>query len=386
LKLFILLSRVPYPLEKGDKLRAYHFLKQLSKNNSIILCALNDKKLHPDAYKALKPYCEAIFFIKLTKLRILFNLLRVFFNRLPLQVNYFYSRPARKKILKLIDEHKPDHLFCQLVRMAEYIKESPIPKTIDYQDVFSKGVHRRMKKAAFYFKPFLYLEYRRLLRYEAKVFEHFNNKLIISYPDRDLIMHPRNKEIVVIPNGVDTAYLNPIRTNKLYDLVFTGNMGYPPNIDSAVYLVKKILPLVYIDNPEVKLVIAGANPSKAILNLKSERVEVTGWVEDMREYYAKSKIFIAPMQLGTGLQNKLLEAMAMKIPCITSELANSALQAIDGEEILIGRTDEEYAAHIISLLSDQKKSDVIVEKAYSFILKHYNWDAIFEKVSDIIKK
>jgi sugar transferase (PEP-CTERM/EpsH1 system associated) len=384
LKLFILLSRVPYPLEKGDKLRAFHFIKQLSKKNKIILCALNDKKLHPEAYNALNPYCEAIYFIKLTKLRIFFNLLRVFFNRLPLQVNYFYSRPITKKILKLIEMNKPDHLFCQLVRVAEYIKDSPIPKTIDYQDVFSKGVHRRMEKAAFYFKPFLYLEYRRLVRYEAKVFEYFNNKLIISFPDRDLIVHPKNEEITVIPNGVDTDYLKPQELPKEFDIVFTGNMGYPPNINSAEYLVKKILPIVHLTMPWVKLAIAGVNPANAVLNLRSDKVIVTGWVEDMRLYYAKSRIFIAPMQIGTGLQNKLLEAMAMKIPCITSELANSALKAKENEDILIGRSEEEYAAHIISLLSSREQVYKLTENAYAFILKNYNWDAIFEKLSDVI--
>ena len=106
----------------------------------------------------------------------------------------------------------------------------------------------------------------------------------------------------------------------------------------------------------------------------------------MRVYYAKSKIFIAPMQIGTGLQNKLLEAMAMKIPSITSELANKALNAIENEEILIGRTEEEYVSHIISLLTDEAKRDNLVEKAYAFILKNYNWDNIFNQLDEIINK
>ncbi len=384
MKIFILLSRVPYPLEKGDKLRAFHFIKQLSKKNKIVLCALNDKKLHPEAINALSPYCESIHIIPISKFVIVLNLIKGIFNKLPIQVNYFYSKKAQKTIDKLIVDSKPDHIFCQLVRVAEYVKKYSIPKTIDYQDVFSKGAHRQMEKAAFYFKPVLYIEYRRLVNYEAKVFDWFKNKLIISYPDRELIIHPNKSEIKVIPNGVDTDYLKPKKVKKEYDLVFTGNMGYPPNIDSAEYLVKKILPLVHKINPFVNLVIAGANPSKSVLNLESEHVIVTGWVEDMREYYAKSKIFIAPMQIGTGLQNKLLEAMAMKIPCITSALANSALNAIENEEILIGRTEHEYANHIISLLTNEDKMELLVEKAYAFILKNYNWDAIFEQLDELI--
>jgi len=384
LKLFILLSRVPYPLEKGDKLRAFHFIKQLSKNNKIVLCALNDKKLHPDAIKSLEPYCESIYIIPLARINIIFNLIKGIFSRKPFQVNYFYSKKAQKIVDNIIDDFKPDHIFCQLVRVAEYVKHYTIHKTLDYQDVFSKGVHRLMEKSAFYFKPLLFIEYRRLVRYEAKVFGYFDNKLIISYPDRDLIVHPANKEIKVIPNGVDTDYLKPQNVKKEYDLVFTGNMGYPPNINSAEYLVKKILPIVHQTNPSVNLVIAGANPAKAVLNLKSDKVDVTGWVKDMREYYAKSRIFIAPMQIGTGLQNKLLEAMAMKIPGITSELANSALNAVENEEILIGRSEVEYSKHIISLLTDETRKKYLVEKAYSFILRNYNWDTIFKQLDEII--
>lgn len=384
MKLFVLLSRVPYPLEKGDKLRAFHFIKQLSKKNEIVLCALNDGKLHPDALKALEPYCESIHIIYLSKINIVINFLKGIFNKKPFQVNYFYSKKAQRIINKLIQDIKPDHIFCQLLRVAEYVMHFPVPKTLDYQDVFSKGVHRRMEKAAFYFKPIFYIEYRRLIRYEAKVFNYFNNKIIISFPDRDLIVHPKNEEIIVIPNGVDTEYLKPQNVRKEYDLVFTGNMGYPPNINSAIYLVNKILPLVHKSNPSVKLVIAGANPARSVLSLRSDKIIVTGWVEDMRDYYAKSKIFIAPMQIGTGLQNKLLEAMAMKIPCITSELANCALKAAENEEILVGRSEEEYASQILALLANQEKCDELVEKAYSFILRNYNWDTIFEKLDVLI--
>ncbi len=384
MKLFVLLSRVPYPLEKGDKLRAFHFIKQLSKKNEIILCALNDGKLHPDALKALEPYCRSIHIIYLSKINIVFNFLRGFFNKKPFQVNYFYSGKSKRIIEKLIQDTNPDHIFCQLLRVAEYVLHFPIPKTLDYQDVFSKGVHRRMEKAAFYLKPVFYIEYHRLVKYEAKIFNYFNNKLIISYPDRDLIIHPKNEEIIVIPNGVDTEYLKPQDVKKEFDLVFTGNMGYPPNVNSVLYLVNKILPLVHNSNPSVKLVIAGANPARSVVNLRSENVIITGWVEDMRDYYAKSKIFIAPMQIGTGLQNKLLEAMAMKIPCITSELANSALKAKENDEILVGRTEEEYASHILTLLTNPKKCEDLVENAYKFILRNYNWDNIFEKLDILI--
>lgn len=380
MRLFFLLPRVPYPTEKGDKLRAFHQIKQLSKHHEIIICALNDGVLHQDAIHVLKKYASEVYVIDVPKFTAMISLVRGLFSRRPLQVGYFYSRVAADKIRQLIKITKPDHIFCQLIRVAEYVKNQPIPKTLDYQDVFSKGMERRMATAPFYMKPFLRMEYNRLLAYENEVFGLFDNKIIISQPDRDLIPHPDKEKIIVVANGVDTEFFHPIERKKEYDLVFTGNMGYPPNINAAEFLVHKILPAIGKHNRDIRLLIAGANPNMRVMVLKSSQVEVTGWVPDIRECYAGAKIFIAPMRLGTGLQNKLLEAMAMKIPCITSRLANQALKATDGEEILVAETAEEYALHIISLLDNPALADKIAENGYNFVLKNYNWEAETRKI------
>ena len=123
MKIFVLLPRIPYPLEKGDKLRAYHQIRQLSKNNEIVLCALNDnaKVDEQKAFHALQPYCQSINFIKISKLQILFGLVRAFLKGLPMQCGYFYNRKASRKVDELIQKHKPDMLFGQLLRVAEYI-------------------------------------------------------------------------------------------------------------------------------------------------------------------------------------------------------------------------------------------------------------------------
>ncbi|MBE9480689.1 MAG: glycosyltransferase [Bacteroidetes bacterium] len=385
MKIFILLSRIPYPLEKGDKLRAFYHIKYLSKNNEITLFALNDSKVNKEkAFQALQPYCRSINFFDLSKFSILFNVLLAFFNGKPLQSGYFFSSRAKNRINKIISETKPDHIFCQLVRVAEYVKNQNIPKTLDYQDVFSKGVERRIQPASFYLKPLLKLEYKRLLKYENKIFDYFDNKTIISEPDRELIPHPEKDKIVIVMNGVDTDFFKPIDRKKEYDIVFTGNMGYPPNVNGVEFLVKQILPIVRRNKPEIKVLIAGANPDRKVIAVKSKNIHVTGWVEDIREYYAKARIFIAPMQIGTGLQNKLLEAMAMKIPCISSHLANNALNAKSGKEIKIGNSAEEYAQHIIYLLDNKDKADEIALNGYNFVLNNYNWEKATEKLEELM--
>ena len=384
MKLFILLPRVPYPTEKGDKLRAFNHIKQLSKNHEIILCALNDSTLHEQAIPVLSKYAKAVYILPISKFTILVNLSKTIFTSKPLQVGYFYNKSTASKILKIIEKHQPDHLFCQLIRVAEYVKDIPIAKTLDYQDVFSKGVERRLASSPTYIRPFLELEHKRLLAYEHDIFDLFDNKIIISIPDRDQIPHPEREKIVVVRNGVDTEFFKPMQSEKEYDLVFTGNMGYPPNINAAEFLVKKILPIVIKRKPDIKLLIAGANPNLKVSVLKSSNVEVTGWVQDMRECYAAAKIFIAPMQIGTGLQNKLLEAMAMQVPCITSTLANQALNARANEEILIAQTPEEYADCILRLLKDPELSRKIAMNGYHYVLGNYSWEKETAKLEELI--
>src|ERR1039457_4385469 len=189
MKLFILLPRVPYPTEKGDKLRAFNQLKQLSKKYEIILCSLNDSYLHEDALTVLGKYAKSIYILDIPKPGIIVNLVKTIFSNIPLQVGYFYSKKVKSKINANIETHKPDHIFCQLIRVAEYVKDSPLPKTLDYQDVFSKGIERRLASTPFYFRPFLRMEYKRLLAYEHDIFSKFDNRIIISEPDRDLIPH-----------------------------------------------------------------------------------------------------------------------------------------------------------------------------------------------------
>ena len=388
MKIFVLLPRIPYPLEKGDKLRAFNQIKQLAKRNEIVLCALNDdpKVSEQDAFRALQPYCQSINFIKISKPQILLGLVRAFCKGLPMQCGYFYNRKAAKKIDALIAKHKPDILFGQLLRVTEYIRHKDLPKAIDYQDIFSYGMKRRADIASFITRPVFNMEYRRLCRYEAAIFDDFDVKAIISEPDRALFPHEKRDEILIVPNGVDHDYFKPQEREKQYDLVFTGNMSYPPNVNAVDYLANEIMPIVWKTLPNVKLYIAGATPDPKVKKAASERIIVSGWLDDIRDAYAQSRVFIAPMRIGTGLQNKLLEAMSMRLPAITSPLANASLGAKPDEEILIGCNAEEMAQHIITLLTDKDKAERLAQAGFDFTNRVYDWGKATEKLEEAMRK
>lgn len=375
MRIFVLLSRIPYPLEKGDKLRAFHQIKVLSEKHEVILCALNPlrKTDKQKAFEQLQPYCRSINFIDLPVSGRVVNILRAYFSGFPLQSGYFYSRRANRKIKALIAEYQPDHLFAQLSRTARYLMDVPVKKTLDYQDAFSYGLKRRADKARWLMKPIFRMEYQRMEAFEREIFDLFDHKIIISEQDGDLIPHPEKHTITIIRNGVDTEFFHPLSRKKRQEIVFTGNMKYPPNVDAAQFLAKDIMPLVWQKEPETRLLLAGAHPHKKVMTLGNEKIEVSGWMDDIREAYAGSEVFIAPMRMGTGLQNKLLEAMAMKIPCITTSLANAALQAREQDEILTGNNAPELANAILYLLRNQEKRIKMAEKAFAFVKRNYRW-------------
>ncbi len=302
----------------------------------------------------------------------------------PFQAAYFFNRRINRDIALLIEKHRPDHIFCQLIRTAEYARNIDIDKTIDYQDVFSEGLKRRLRFSPWYLRPLLKSEYNRVKKYEYRVFDLFDKKTIISYPDLERIPHPGRNSIEVVPNGVDTDFFRPDSRDKEFEVLFTGNMAYPPNVDGAEFLVRDIMPIVWRQIPDARVAIAGAYPAARVRALAGKNVTVTGWVDDIREYYWKSRIFIAPMRIGTGLQNKVLEAMATGLPCITSPLANAALRAAPGKQVLIGSGPAEYAQHILSLLQDKKQGTSVGKEGYNFVLKGFNWESTSRKLESVI--
>ncbi|MEX1002720.1 MAG: glycosyltransferase [Crocinitomicaceae bacterium] len=384
MKLFVLLSRFPYPLEKGDKLRAYHQIRLLSQQHEIHLCCLSDQKVTAEWRNELAPYCASIHVLKLRKILIYLNTFLQLFTDKPYQVGYFYQSPVQRKINQLISTIHPDHIYCQLIRTTEYVKNiHNIPKTLDYQDALSKGMFRRAEISRGSKKQLFRAEGKRLSEYENRIFDFFNHHTIISEQDRDFINHPSKDRIEVIKNGIAESFFNyDMPSVKTHQIVFTGNMNYPPNIECAEFLVNEILPLLEDD---VRILLSGASPHQRVLQLASKKVEVTGWVDDIRESYARAELFVAPLFIGTGLQNKLLEAMAMGIPSITTPLTNSALGASPDQELLIAENASQFAEQINRLLNNKKLYGQVQLNAKKFVRENFSWEKSVKQLAHLIQ-
>ena len=388
MKILVLTSRLPWPLDKGDKLRAYYQIRELANNHEVYLfCLASGKEKHLTS--ELSPLQQVTKGLKIQRISTWKRISRLVFAPLssrPFQVHWFYQRAAKQSLDAWVQEINPDLIYCQLVRTASYVKEMHhIPKVIDYMDALSAGMARQSRLAPWFMRWIYRIEYRRLRGFESTVFDYFDGRTIISSADRKLIQHPENQLIHVIPNGIDTKYFKrksaPNTESERPILLFSGNMNYPPNVDAAKQLVNNVLP--HVKTPGVRIVIAGTNPAPEIRTLASENVHITGWLEDIRDAYAEATLFVAPLRIGTGQQNKILEAMAMALPCITTQHVASGFPMMEtAAPLQIANSPEGIARHIDRLLSDSNESKTIGSLSRRWVEKHCDWSASTKKLAD----
>jgi len=385
-KLLVVTPRFPYPIERGDKLRAFHQIRQLTADHEVTLVALSEGPVDPAALDAVtSEHGPTVHVISRSRLTTLFGVLRALLTGVPLTVGYFRSRAAARRIDEIIATERPDRIYCQLIRTAAYGRDRGVPTMIDYQDCFSAAAQRRATRSHRAVRWLFQLEARRVRRYEAQAFAWFDHHVIISEQDRAMLDFAGSDRVEVLPNGVDTEFFAPRATTEVRrDIVFVGNMGYPPNVDAVGLLCAEILPLVRERRPDTDLLIAGARPSRSVRQLEGPGVEVSGWIDDIRTAYARGRIMVAPLMIGAGQQNKILEAMAMGIPCVTTELVNRAIGATDGVEVLIGGTPEEFADHIVALLESPERREEMAAHAQRFVEQRYSWAAVGDRLEELL--
>ena len=382
MKILVLLPRFPYPLDKGDKLRAYHQIVELARQHDIYLFALSHEFVSNSQVEALQPYCKGIHVERLPRLACALNVLCAFIQGQSLQIGYWTTRRAKKAYAAWERQVQPDVVYCQMVRTIPTVEGTHCRKVLDFQDALSLNTRRRMERSHGLLRPILKYEYRVLQRVEQEALRTFDATTVISPVDQAALA----PTVTLVPNGVDTDYYNathyPLSTT--HSICFTGNMSYAPNVDAARWLVKEIMPLVWEQCPYgINVLIAGADPKPAVKALAGPKVTVSGRLDDIRTAYASAKMFVAPMRIGSGMQNKLLEAMAMGLPCVTTTLAAAPLGATTWEHLLVGDTAEQLADLIVKLGIEELHNS-IAEGGHRFVQEHYSWSAAVAPLEKIL--
>lgn len=373
MRLLVLLPRFPYPLDKGDKLRAWFQLRELAKRHEITLCALTHEDVSEASMAAVSPLCRRIEVVRLGVLESALGVAQSALAGEPFQAGYFYSPRAHRTLERLVAEARPDHAYFQLVRTARYARGLDVPLTIDFMDAFSWSTRRIAEHDRGLTGVIRSAEASRLVDFEARVLERTSRGAIISAQDRDRLSSPRRNGMMVVPNGVDLDAFQPRAAEPRYDMLFVGHMSYPPNVAAAHTLAREVLPLVQKEIPGATLRIAGTHPTPAVLRLRSDSVEVTGWVDDMPGCYASARVFVAPILLGAGMPNKVLQALAMGLPVVSTPDVSSAIEGSD-EVLRVGSSSAELAAHVVELLRNPARAKQLGEAGRALAESRYRWD------------
>lgn len=381
-RLAIIASRFPWPLDKGDKLRLYHQIKSLSTEFEIYLFALNDEKVEANEQKNVGKYCKLIFTYNFSNIKRIFHLASRIFSKKPWQVSWFYSKEIHDEIKKQCKNLKIDLLYCQLSRTAPYKDGLEVPSIVDYQDAFSLNYSRTAEKSMGLRKWFYQSESKRMKKYELKMLSQFDKSIIISKHDASHI----SSDIEVITNGVNLDHYALKQADKNFDLLFTGNLDYLPNKKAIEFIIHELIPILVIKFPEIKILIAGRDKTDKWTNKNLKNLTFHTNVHDMRTEYEQSKIFIAPMFTGAGLQNKILEAMSMSLPVVSTSEANQSLKANEDKEICIARDAQSMTEHIERLLLNEEERNLLSLHARKFVERNYSWEQANQKLIGLFKK
>jgi len=378
MKILIALSRFPLPAQKGDKLRAWQQIQFLSEKFDITLICLSDKLPSSEELNAVKPFCKKILICPIPFWQRILPLFLGIFKQWPFQVSYFYSEKAKQIIRNEIVQENHNLCYVQLVRMGETVPIIPgVKYFMDYMDAMSKGMLNRTPFVSGPKKWFFQLEASLLKRYEKRIGDIYDGYSVITNSDAKALDLNHPEKLKVIPNGVDSRFFTypPVAwEERPNDVLFSGNLAYFPNVEAAKFLVKVIMPLVWAELPETKVILAGIHPAAELVALESAKVKLTGFVPEMATIMQQSKVYVAPLFTGAGLQNKLLEAMAVGIPVITTPLANEALGAKPEIDLIICKDAPAFAKQILALLYDAQKAQKIAGSGRQFIETHYRWE------------
>lgn len=358
MRILIVTTRLPFPPYKGDKLRIFNIAKYLAQRNQVKIVSLIKSKKEASYINELSKYKIEVVPVYLPLWKKLLNVTLGLFSAKPLQVSWFYSKKMKVMIKKLIDDIKPDVVFYYLIRGAQYFDENFAEKTLnvlDLIDAISLYLYRFYNIEKNPIKRFLiFEEFKRVLSYE-KIAEKFDISFLCSNFDMEYLKSKGiNANFKVIYNGINESFFE-FGDNIAYDpkrIAFVGNLSYFPNTDAIYFFVREILPYILKKEPNAKFYIVGQNPPFKIKMMSSENIVVTGFVDDIKYEYLKSAVVVAPIRFGAGMQNKIIEAIALGVPVVTTTLSLNGLPPELREFVFVADQPEEFAIKVINVLNN----------------------------------
>lgn len=364
------------------RVRPYNLIKRLSTTHDIALVSLVVDGYERAMVKDIEEYCVSVDLVSLPKWQAYAHCLLALPSVTPLRVAYYRSSAFARRIREVIHRQNIDVVHGELIKVVPALKtalaDEGIPVLYDSVDCISWFLQQQMDTTRnFLKKAFVYSELQRMRRYERKTLADFDQLIITSASDRDRLekLVDQPSTIEVVSNGVDTDFFAPWSESRAADsLVFCAKLDYFPNAQAVLHFCENILPLIWQQRPQVCLTIVGNNPPKAVRALAAdERIKVTGYVPDIRPFLGAASVALAPLKVAAGMQNKLLEALSMGMPAVTTPRCARAIGVEDSVHLLVAEEPQAYARAVLRLLDDPAFAERLGRAGRKFVIEHYSW-------------
>ncbi len=391
-RLVVLAHRVPFPPNKGEKLRTFHQIEELVRvgHKVTVLAPYEDESdcenaKHLAAKFQIEVICERL---PTRSLRLALALLQ---NKSFSETN-FYSRDLMRKFE--ICAKNADAILLTASSLATYVfkldVKLPLFKMMDFMDVDSDKWLQYANDSGLFLRTLYKRESKKIRILEKRVAQSFDATFVIAEPEKRLFSSKvaNTDNMQILGNGIDQALFFPAphKPEDSINFLFSGVMDYKPNIDAVLWFVNNCWPTIQQQLDNAHLIIAGMNPSQEIIKLGlANNIEVTGFVDDIKPYFDKAHIFIAPFQIARGVQNKVLQAMACALPVVSTKLGAEGILCENEHDILIAETSEQFVKQVLALANSETYRRDIGQRALKTINNNYAWQSVLMPLTESIK-
>ena len=389
MRIFFVCQRVPFPPDRGDKIATFNELRHLSAAHEVHVFCLADGMQDLDNVGDLRNYVASVTTIPVIGVASTLRAVRALLFGGSLSVAAFNEAELHAAIMQRFLELRPDLIIVFSSNVAQYAEPFPdVARIMQFHDLDSQKWGQYAQRSRIPLKCIYEIEQGRLLAYERSIARRFSYALVCTAVEkRDFELLIPGVPVGVVGNGVDLDYFRPAGSSKRpASIIFTGVMDYFPNVDAVLWFCDEILPVVQKQVPEANLTICGSRPATAVRRLSKRRgVTVTGRIPDIRPYVDQAEVFVAPLRMGRGIQNKLLEALAMGLPSVASTAAWSGTLVPKGKGVLVTDNPREFAEDVVHLLRDSDYRSAMARRARVAAETNCRWEEQMSHLDQVIE-
>lgn len=392
MKILFLAHRIPFPPNKGEKIRCFHELEFLAARHTIDLFCFADSEEDARGRVELEKLCRLVFVETLPRREGLYRAVRSLLSDTPASIAYYNSSSFREAVHKQLAQEKYDGIFVYCSSMGQFVPSpAPARTIIDFVDADSAKWTQYAAASSFPLSRLYKREGRLLARYERMLFREFSTSIVATTQEISDLGGGACLDVEVVRNGVNLPRLKDeaslpeqIRNARPY-VLFVGTMNYRPNVDAVEYFAKDIFPLVRQTHPSLRFLIVGRDPTAEVRHLSQlPGVMVTGSVPDTWDYVAGADVVVAPFRISQGIQNKILEALVAGVPLVSTSRPVAALDGIGSHTVLVGDSPESFAAAVRTALDEpaiRRRSTATAQQ----LQEQLRWDRTLTRLEDLME-